>query len=116
MDIKKDTIFIIKKKLKQVCYNLYQVHLKFEDEIFFEIGEGIEFTGKNGAIKKWSYTDGRVCFSINSLLELSVEKAQVVERYNLTLVFENEEKLQMLSGEDDAESYVVYHKKDFQVI
>ena len=116
MEIKKDIQFIIQKKLMQICFGLFMIKLNFEDEIIIEIADSIEYTKKDSKVQKWNYTSGRKIFSINNLLEIPVKKAVVDIGENLILDFENGDSIMIRAGKDGNESYIIYCKKDFQVI
>ncbi len=116
MDIRIDIKFIVGIKLFQICFGLFQVKLNFDKEIIIEIGDSVEYHKNDGSIEDWNCKNGKNPIALSSLLELSVKKAFVDHNDNLRLEFENGESLIIKADKDGYESYIIYYKKDFQVI
>jgi hypothetical protein len=96
---------------------LSQIQLRFDrEDIIIEVGEGINHYGIDFK-KTWSYSKGRDAFSLNGLLEVSVTNASVDADKNLSLYFQNGERIEIVCKNVGlGESYVIYKGKDFQVI
>jgi len=108
--------FFIRKKLILICFSLHQIKLIFEDEIIIEVGYEIDFLQDSQDIQSWNCLNSRSYFSINSLLNNSIIEASIDNSQNLNLKFENGEILIIKAAQDGNESFIVYNKKDFQVV
>ena len=116
MELKKDTDFFIGKSLMQICFGLYQLQLNFNDNIRIEVSEGAVYEDIKKTQFLWNFSNGRLPFPINNLIEYTITKANFSEENSLTLFFNNNEKLKIISAGDNKESYIVNKGNDFEVI
>src|SRR6188768_14291 len=116
MEIRKNIDFLIGKILLQICFGLYQVQLNFNDGVSIEIGGEIIYKAFNKQQYIWKYSNGRILFPINNLIEFTINKAVFSDDKSLILEFSNGECLTINSTGDNNESYIVKSGNDFEVI
>ena len=116
MDLNKDTTFLLKNKLQQISFGLYQVQLHFTNDIYIDVGNKISLRDAKQQYSVWDWVEGKRNVSFNSILEEDIVDVIFSSTRDLELHFSNSEILTLFKGSDDAESYVVHYKKDFEVI
>ena len=116
MDLYKDTTFLLKSKLQQVSFGLYQVQLHFTNDIYIGVGNKISLRDAKQQYYFWDWTEGKRNVSFNSVLGEDIAEVIFSSMQDLELHFSNGEILTLFKGSDDAESYIVHHKKDFEVV
>ena len=116
MHLNKDTTFFLKSKLMQICFNLYQIQLHFTNDIYISVGNKISLQYAKQQYHVWDWTKGKANVSFNSILEEDIIAVIFSSTQNLELHFSNSEILTIFKGSNDAESYIVHHKEDFEVI
>ena len=117
MEIKNDISFLIGKSIQKICFSLFQIELYFDqEEIRICVFDSLIFLDKNLIKEEWNYKNGRKEFSLNSLIEVPINRADVNINSNLRIEFENGESIEIKSAKEGNESYILHRNSDFQVI